>query len=237
LCYTAFNPQHKKIMKILYGAGISIGGQKLAYVKGSPDARWIKAELVKALQGNQFTSSHYQKHSRYEGYIQCTYNPIRNEKNEIKGVAVFIQDVTDRIRFEEIIKSINANLRAVMESTTDGILALDRNLRYITFNQAHAKSIKALYGKDIRTGDRLADVLPPELFAIAKEGHQRALKGKPFTLETKIEKQIVYETSYNPIHDDHGQITGTALFIRDITSRKQLEEQLKALNAELANQT
>ena len=81
----------------------------------------------------------------YNGYIQTTYNPIMDDNAKVKGVAVFVQDITQRKQFEAIIKSINSNLQAVMESTADRILALDRNYRYITFNQAarrkHAKSI------------------------------------------------------------------------------------------------
>jgi PAS domain S-box-containing protein len=236
LCYTAFNQHHKNTMKLLYGAHIAIGNNKLQYLKKFSDHKWVKAELLKALEGDHFATQHYQDFPVYKGYIQTTYNPIRDEKNQIKGVAVFVRDITERKRFEEIIKSVNANLRAVMESTADRILAVDKNYRYITFNQSHALSAKELLGKEIKVGDNVLEGLSPELSAISQRDNAQAFRGKQFTVETKLSDGNFLETSYNPIYDEKGNITGNALFIRDTTERKRMEERLKLLNEELTHQ-
>jgi PAS domain S-box-containing protein len=236
LCYTAFNSQHKRIMKRLYGVDIETGRDKIKYLGKAKDAKWVKEELLRALKGNHFVSEHYQDFPSYKGYIQTSYNPIRDDANKVKGVAVFVQDITERKRFEQIVKSINANLRAVMESTSDGILAIDKNYRYITFNKAHAQSIELLSGKKIRAGDNFLSVITPELAKVVKRVNKKAFEGKQFSIETELSNHAIVETSFNPIFNDQNEVTGAALFIKDITKRKRLEAKLRSLNRELVQQ-
>jgi len=234
--YLTFNQNHKSIMKLLYHADIKVGDYKLAYLKNSDDLKWVKAEIKKAMSGNVFVSEHYIKYPRFTGYIQTTFNPIRDDSNKIKGVAVFVKDITERKRFEEIIQSINANLKAVLESTADRILAIDRSYRYIMFNQSHANSIKKLFGKEIKAGDNLLKVLPRDLRAILKTEGGKAFGGEQFSATTQIPNKSILETSYNPIYDEKKKIIGAALYVRDITERMRIEEKMKALNEELVNQ-
>lgn len=231
--YLTFNQNHKKIMKLLHNADIKAGDYKLDFLKKSADAKWVKAEIGKALKGNIFVSEHYINYPKYKSYIQTTFNPIRDESNRIKGVAVFVKDITERKHFEEIIQSVNANLRAVLESTADRIFAVDHSYRYITFNKAHAQRIKSLFGKEIKVGDSLLETLPSDISKIAKRETGKALKGKQFSHETELVNKSILETTYNPIYNEHKKITGAALFIRDITNQKRIEEKMKALNEEL----
>jgi PAS domain S-box-containing protein len=236
LCYSAFNNRHKNIMKILYGANIQNGKSKIAYLKNAADKKWVVAELRKALRGQHFVSEHYQNFPKYKGYIQTTYNPIHDEKNNVKGVAVFVQDITHRKRYEQIINSINANLRAVMESTSDGIVAVDKNFRVIIFNNSYAQGIKQVYNADISVGLNFLELLPPNVAKRVKENGERAFAGNQFTIETEHPNKLILETSFNPIYDDSGGVTGAALFIRNVSERKQMEEQFKQLNIELTDQ-
>ncbi|MBL0741749.1 PAS domain-containing sensor histidine kinase [Chryseolinea lacunae] len=236
LRYITFNENHKRVMKLLYGCTIKPGDDMMKLLRPSPDSVWIHEEILKAVNGNIFVSEHYLQYPKYKGYIQTTYNPIRDENNQVKGVAVFVKEITERKRFEHIIQSINANLHAVMESTADRILAVDMKFRYIMFNRPHADSIKRLFNKDLKEGDNILKVLPPELAKIARREITRAMKGKQFSIETQIPNMSILETTYNPIYDEHKGITGVALFIRNVTERKRIEEQMKSLNEELMQQ-
>jgi PAS domain S-box-containing protein len=236
LCYTSFNNRHKMIMKVLYGADIKTGKNKINYLANSKDAAWVKGELKKALRGEQFVSEHFQNYAKYTGHIQLTYNPIFDEKSTIKGVAVFVRDITHRKRYEQIINSINANLRAVMESTSDGIVAIDKNFKVIIFNNSYAEGIKAVYGIDISVGVNFLEILPPNVRTRVKENGEKAFSGSQFTIETEHPGSLILETSFNPIYDDNGGVTGAALFIRNISEQKKMEEQLKQLNIELTDQ-
>jgi len=234
--YTAFNKHHQETMRQLYRADVKIGGNKVRYLKDHPDAKWVKAELQRALRGEHFVTEHYQDLPAYKGYILITYNPILNEEGHVTGAAVFIRDITERKRFEEIIKGINDNLQAVMESTADRILAVDRNFRYIMFNQSYARRIQQQTGRIVQVGDSFLDILPQELVLQAKQSVTRALKGEQYTDETKLVNGSIFETSYNPIRNEMGQVSGVALFVRDVTEKRKIDETLKRLNEELSQQ-
>ncbi|HYF67071.1 MAG TPA: PAS domain S-box protein [Ohtaekwangia sp.] len=234
-CYTAFNHRHKNIMKMLYGADIKIGANKIQYIKHE-DKKWVKTELVKALHGKHFVTEHYQEFPKYTGYIQVAYNPIHDENKKVKGVAVFVQDITHRKKYEQIINSINANLRGVMESTSDGILAIDRDFRIILFNNSYAKGIEDVYGVTISVGDNFLEVLPSEVSSRVKQNGMKAFRGKRLTVENQHPGNLFLETSFNPIYDDRGKVIGAAMFIRNITERNRMELSVKALNEELTEQ-
>ena len=235
LNYTAFNKHHQEVMKELYDADIKIGANKIQYLQKSKEASWVKSELQKALKGNHYYSEHSLGHP-YNGYIQTTYNPIMDDNAKVKGVAVFVQDITQRKQFEATIKSINSNLQAVMESTADRILALDRNYRYITFNQSHAESMRSQFGKSIKAGDSVLEALPPSISQITKRENAKAFAGKRFKSHLKLPNKTILETSYNPIYNDQGKVTGSALFVRDVTESRRTEDRLKAMNEELTHQ-
>jgi PAS domain S-box-containing protein len=235
LCYTAFNERHKQIMKVLYGADIRIGANKIKYLKNAPDRKWVKAELIKALENNHFVTEHFQEFPAYTGYIQTTYNPIHDEHGDVKGVAVFVQDITHRKRYEQIINTINANLRAVMESTTDGIIAFDRNYRCLMFNNSFAKGVKAAYDKSVSVGDELSKVLPPTSSKLTKTFVTKAFRGDRVSVEQTYKGQK-FEIFFNPIYDEKSNVIGAAMFIRNITERTKMEESVKALNHELTAQ-
>jgi PAS domain S-box-containing protein len=234
--YTAYNNRHKQIMKMLYNADISIGGNKIDYVKNYDDAKWIRSELKQALKGEHFVTEHLQEYPKYRGYIQITYNPIHDDQNNVKGVAVFVQDITHRKRYEQIINSINANLRAVMESTSDGIVAFDKNFKTIIFNNSFAQALKRTYDIDIAVGVNLMEVLPPPVGMRIRDNSEKVFTGKHVITETEHPGQLIIETSFNPIYDDNGGVSGVALFIRNVSERTRMEEQLKKLNQELTGQ-
>ncbi len=236
LNYTAFNQRHKKIMSMLYNADIGIGKNKMRFLRGHRDSRWVKAELLRALTGEHFVSEHYQDFEKYQGYIQTTYNPIRGDNDEVKGVAVFVQDITDRKRYEQIINAINANLEGVMESTSDGIVALDRKFTVTLFNNSFAKGFHRLFGGNVSRGARAADVVPGAVWRKMKGHVEKALSGDRTTVEETFPDDQILETSFNPIVDHHGMITGATVFVKNITNRKQIEQRNRALNEELTQQ-
>ncbi len=54
-------------------------------------------------------------------------------------------------------------------------------------------------------------------------------------IEAVLENGSTVEAIYNPIYSDR-KVTGVALFVRDISERKRIEQELKVLNEELTSQ-
>jgi PAS domain S-box-containing protein len=236
-CYQAFNNNHAHMAKLLYKADIKIGDHKFSVIKSSPEEKWLKAELRKAMRGEHFVSEQRVDHARYKNrYIQTTYNPIRNRGGEVTGVAVFVKDVTEIRLVEEAIRQNNATFSGVLESTTDQIIAVNKDYQYIMFNRSHERAIRIGTGRTIRKGGSVLEAVPAERKAIAKSEMDRALKGESFMSEYHLNGNVVLEASYNAIRNESGTILGVAIFMRDVTNRIRAEKKLKALNEELVMQ-
>jgi len=109
--YIAFNKNHARIMKLIYGAKILVGGNALGYLKGTPEYHWLRKELTKAAEGKLLISEHHLDQQQYrDRYIETTYNPIFGKKNKVVGVAVFVRDITQRKKSEEKLRILNDGL-------------------------------------------------------------------------------------------------------------------------------
>ena len=111
--YVAFNRNHARMAKVIYGANIQQGGSSIDYLKDTPDESWVVRELKRALKGENFVSEQRVNQPRYrDKFIETTYNPIFNSKNAVTGVAVFVRDITQRKKSEAKLRILNDDLAA-----------------------------------------------------------------------------------------------------------------------------
>jgi PAS domain S-box-containing protein len=109
--YIAFNKNHARIAKLIYGGTISIGDNALALLKDTPERKWLKADFNRAIKGEHFVSEQLINQPKYKGkHIETTYNPIFDKKNRVTGVAVFVRDITERKKSIEKLKVLNDGL-------------------------------------------------------------------------------------------------------------------------------
>lgn len=124
-------------------------------------------------------------------------------------------------------------LNGILESSKESIiLALDCNYCYLTFNQNHKKTMKNIWGVDIKVGENMLDYIKyKEDREKAKENFDRALSGDSFTITEKYGDEFInrrwYQNEYNPLYDEKGDIIGLTVFLSDITERKHAEEKLR----------
>ena len=233
--YLAFNANHARMSKLIYGATISIGSSSIDFIKHTQEAKWLLSELRRALRGEHFVSEQYINQPKYRGYINTTYNPIFDKESKVTGVAVFVRDITEIKKAQQAISHTHATLKGVIESTKDRIFAVDRNFRYLMFNRSHALTMKVLSGHEIKVGDNIIKLLPKEIGERAKLQLLKSFKGKQNSVEFQLLDQHL-EASVNPILDPDGLVIGATMFLRDITHRKKTEQKLKLLNEELTAQ-
>jgi PAS domain S-box-containing protein len=109
--YIAFNKNHARMAKLIYGESIKTGSSSIDYLKGTGDERWVISELKRALKGENFVSEQKINQPRYrDKFIETTYNPIFDRKNTVTGVAVFVRDITQRKKSEAKLKVLNDDL-------------------------------------------------------------------------------------------------------------------------------
>lgn len=141
-----------------------------------------------------------------------------------------VKAITDsRMRAE--LEQKNSIIRGLMDSSPDPMLSLDRDLRYTSFNPAHAEVMKALYGAVIRIGDgALGAMTGPDREATG-EILRRALAGETVTQESHFGPEGApprwFETKYCPLRGRSGAVTGVSVTAKDITQRRAVQEQLR----------
>jgi PAS domain S-box-containing protein len=133
----------------------------------------------------------------------------------------------------EKLKTHHAILQSVLDSTTSAMFFLDRQYGYTSFNAAHAMIMKVIYGVEIEFGQSLlAYMTVSEDREHAKRNLDRALQGERFTEAAYSGEdalsRLYFEVTHTPVKDADGNIIGVAVFARDLTDRKRVEEALQA---------
>jgi len=144
--------------------------------------------------------------------------------------------ITERKKAEDALRESEARLTALIENTTDIIWSIDKHLNITTFNSSFKVLVKLTFGKYVKVGDNLKDILPDDMQEDWTTGHIKALNGERFSKEFNAlvnKKNLFYEISYNPIFSDEGSISGVSVFARDITQRKASEDAIIRTNFEL----
>jgi diguanylate cyclase (GGDEF)-like protein/PAS domain S-box-containing protein len=135
------------------------------------------------------------------------------------------QDVTDRTRAQEAAQ----RLAAIVQSSSDAIYSVAADMTVTTWNAAAERLLGRPAAEML--GQPIASVWPPEHFELNRSMFERALAGEVITDVDTIQLHrdgtpVAVTVSWSPIKDDAGAIVGVSVIARDITQRRQLEEQL-----------
>jgi PAS domain S-box-containing protein len=129
-------------------------------------------------------------------------------------------------------------LRTVIDNVPDQIFARDRDCRFTLSNRADA-AVMGVSDPETLVGKTDHDFYPPALAARYQADDRRVMETglsqidqeEPSLGEDGAERWAL--TTKVPLHDSQGQITGLVGIARDITRRKEAENALNALNAQL----
>jgi PAS domain S-box-containing protein len=155
--------------------------------------------------------------------------PLRNDEGKITGGVAAMLDVTDRLAAEQALKAANERNLAILESITDGFLALDKEWRYTYFNETGARMI-GMKRDDLIDGcvwDLFPHAASTKFFV---EYHRAVDTGTPVHFEEYYPDPLNrwLECHCYPIRE------GLTVFFRDITERKRAEEALHRAHGLLA---
>lgn len=200
---------------------------KLEHQIHPDDLERVRSEFVKVLKGeDQTTQYRYLCKKGNYLWIETMYRPIFGGNGRVIRIQSSSRDISARVEKEELIKREEANLKALIENSTDVIWSIDKNYRYITLNNRFHKSIKQQVGIDLKVGDKVIfDEFPEKAASFWKSLYERAFKGERFSIEMRstISPDKFYECSFNPIVDDSKEVIGVSVFSRNATDRINTE--------------
>jgi PAS domain S-box-containing protein len=143
------------------------------------------------------------------------------------------KEIEIRKQSEQKILSTQAQLTAIVNNSTDIVLSIDRNYNIVKFNKLLAGLVKVRYGVELMEGQ------PFPVLEIMEHGQRDGIRkiyeqvfseGKSVvSVETFVRaenKEYYFETNYNPIKQNE-EVTGIAIFSRDITEKIKSERENK----------
>ncbi len=122
-------------------------------------------------------------------------------------------------------KAIALKLMGLINSSSYSIFAIDKDFNYIAFNQAHFEAVKNTGGIEIKVGANVFETLP-DLSSKVKDDYILPFSGQRTQGIHKSLSGSLYETTYNPLFDEQGNVTGVAVFTMDATHRFVAQNEL-----------
>ena len=200
-------------------------------------ARLLEYENARLREKNAPTDYEYQG-IRKDGALAWLENRARVVRWAGQlAIQSTVFNISGRKQVEEALRESDANLKALMENTSDYILISDKDGFPVVFNSAYASIMQEAFGMDMKPGIKPHKLLQDkEAVAFWDALHNRVLNGEKFRIEythkfNEANKRH-FELSFNPIKSN-GHVLGFSEVTRDITERKNMEEMLQKTNKEL----
>jgi PAS domain S-box-containing protein len=164
-------------------------------------------------------------------WLMITKVPLRDSEGRIVGLVGVNRDITERRLFEEQLR-YHASL---LENVSDAVISTDLDLTILSWN----RGAEAMYGwrAEEAIGKKLQEVvkthISPEDRSIALgEVEQKGLwEGEIVQLHRNGTRLDIHNVG-TPIRDYHGNVVGYVAVNRNITERKQAEQQRVELAVE-----
>lgn len=165
-------------------------------------------------------------------YRHIFLHPIYDENNQVVEVSAVGYDITSQKKIQEEIRNKQSQLEAIINTTDDIIFSIDKDFRMVEFNNVLKKIVLDRTGEQVSQGRLIFDLLPHQQKGELTAVYKKVLAGQSITAVEKFVvggEERLYEAHYNPIRANE-EITGIAVFSRDITEQKRAEENtLKSL--------
>ena len=165
---------------------------------------------------------------------------LRHQSEEIQRQAARIEAINHQLqsqldenrRTEQALAENRAALETLINSVSDSIFAVDRELRLTSFNTVFQTGIQGRFGTSIQKGMPLFDMMPEIIIERWFPRLEQALKGESviFSFHQDIPEaaiDIYNEASLKPMLSASGEVTGVAICVRDITESKHAELTLR----------
>jgi len=157
---------------------------------------------------------------------------------DIDVIQCNIRDITERKAAESTMRNIEERLRAMTSSIRDyAIVALDIHGRILTWNLG-AEAIKGWLAEEI-VGRHFSLFYTPEGIADGKPERQLAQAAETGRVEDegwrvrKDQSRFWANVVISALHNAQGELSGFVKVSRDLTERKQAEDEIRSLNADL----
>jgi PAS domain S-box-containing protein len=172
--------------------------------------------------------------SRFPAVVSVT--ALRDAQDAIIGYLLIGTDNTARKLADDAVRTSEAQLQTIVESSSDAVIGLDLTGIVTQWNAAGERIFG--YSEEEIVGRPIALIIPPDrhddearMLSQIKSG-QRIEHFETERL-SKHGDLISVSVTVTPIKDSHGQVIGASKLVRDVTESKRAAEVIRRLNTEL----
>ena len=175
-------------------------------------------------------------------YAELTAYPVKSEDGNIGEAVVFIQDITDRVLYQEEIMGLYREvaqtkdyLESLINNSADAIVTTDLAGNIISWNRA----AEEIYGyKEHEIVGKFLPFIPKAAVEQEIGFMERIKQGDVIKAETirstKDGRTIEVDLTLSPIKDATGEVIGISGISQEITKKKETERELIRRNQELS---
>ena len=221
--YLAFNARHKETMKAIWGVDIMPGMNMLHVIGYEGDRKKAQRNYERALAGEHFTlNEEYGDEALGRKFWEDTYSPIYDENHQVIGLTVYVIEITERKRAEEL-------YHTVFENTGTAMIIVEENSIISHVNEEMEK-IWGFSREEIEGRVTWQTLVAEEYLEKMQKYHGARLTGSG-TVPSDYEFRFVHKNG--EVRDAALTVTiipGTkksVVSLRDITELKKLDRQVR----------
>ncbi len=218
-------------------------GEPVGFENVTTNPRFLRAEAAQAAGLQSAWAFPLQSGGDVSGVMAfyCAQSLYSDERLQalLRNLSSQISQFIERKQAEKASREVETRYRVVAETASDAIITLDQESHILFANQA----VERIFGhsREFLIGQKITCLMPKEMQTAHNRGITRYLRIKKRHISwSGVEvwglhrdgHQIPLEVSFSDyVLKDQHLFTG---FVRDISQRKQAEEQLRAANSRLA---
>jgi len=217
--------------------------KKLLYDLGNH--QWDIPPLKKLLEEVLFKNTHFNDFEVEHDFpaighkiMLLNARPILHKENQTRMILLAIEDITERKRWEEILRKRDERFRQVAENAVEWIWEVDADGLY-TYSSPVVERILGYEPEEIIGKKHFYDFFAPDMREELKKtvldifDRKETFRDFVNQYEHKNGTLVFLETSATTILDNNGNLQGYRGVDKDITERIRAEEEIKRLNADL----
>ncbi len=158
-------------------------------------------------------------------WLHSRVYPIASADGDIDTALIISRDITERRAIEQALLENEEKLKTLINAATeDVVVLLNADLEMEIVNERAALG----FGRPVEQliGHPLGEFMPPEIAASRRDYARRVMEsGRSARFEDQRAGRW-YDNNMCPVFDSRGKVQAVAVFARDITERRAMEEKL-----------
>jgi two-component system NtrC family sensor kinase len=184
--------------------------------------------LDEVLASGEPRSLIWQSSAPQEAFWEVTMTPIKDQDENTEGILVTWHRITERVMLQRKVDSAELRFKSFIDSAHDWISVKDLDSRYMIVNKIIADSFHLQ--PDDFIGKKPEEILPQDIASLVKKHDKEVIRDDRYHQYEEIipidGRDRHFQTVRFPLKDYKGSIQGSCTIMRDITSERELKEQL-----------